>query len=51
MTMGKKKGMAKANKESASGDEKFRAEDKKFAEAIMRNISGTETFRLRHEKA
>lgn len=49
--MGKKKGIAKANKDSASGDEKFKAEEKKLADAITTNIKGIEILRLCHDKA
>ncbi|MEP3890770.1 MAG: hypothetical protein ABJN69_09890 [Hellea sp.] len=46
MTIGKKNGMANANKDKAKGDEKFKLEDKKFEDAIIMNITGTETLKL-----
>ena len=43
--------MAKANNDKDRGDEKFNAEDKKLAEAITMNITGTEYFKLCQEMA
>ena len=51
MTMGKKKGMARASRTKARGDEKFNLEHKSSDKAITTNIIGTEILKLRHARA
>jgi len=51
MTMGRKNGIAKARRPKAKGDEKFKEADIKLARAKTTNIIGTDTFKLRQDKA
>ena len=48
--IGRKSGTARASTHKAKGDEKFKICARKLAEAMIANITGTDIFRLSHDR-